>query len=61
MCFSSFFNGTLASHKNASNTKDKEYGVSRGIDFQGMLHIYQNVDNNEFLMNAFLSTLKCAL
>ncbi|CAB3998474.1 probable ATP-dependent RNA helicase DDX56 [Paramuricea clavata] len=32
------------SHKNASNTKDKEYGVSRGIDFQDV----ENVLNFDF-------------
>ena len=35
MYFSSFVNCTSASHKNTDSTKDKEYGVSRGIDFQG--------------------------
>jgi hypothetical protein len=35
MYFSIFFNCTPASNKNTGNTKDKEYGVSRGIDFQG--------------------------
>ena len=42
------FNCTSAFHKNKNkgSTKDKEYGVSRGIDFQGMPNFVSRYRDN---------------
>ena len=61
------FNCTSASHKNKNkgNTKDKEYGVSRGIDFQGMPNFASRYRDNfqlpyriSFLIPIDIFTLK---
>ena len=66
-----FFNCTSATHKNKNknenkgSTKDKEYGVSRGIDFQGMLNFVSRYRDNfqlpcriSFLISIDIFTLK---